>query len=47
MEVVWLHREAMITRKEVMELDELFRSVLIRICQNPESRLDVAIVPHS
>jgi non-ribosomal peptide synthetase component F len=47
MEVVWLHREAMISRKEVMELDELFRSVLVRICQNPESRLDVAIVPHS
>ena len=47
MEVVWLHREAMISRKEVMDLDGLFRSVLVRICQNPESRLDAAIVSHS
>ena len=47
MEVVWLHREAMISRKEVMDLDGLFRSVLVRISQNPESRLDAAIVSHS
>jgi hypothetical protein len=37
LEVVWLHREAMLGLPDLKELDALFRSVVTNACRSPES----------
>lgn len=39
MEVVWLHRKAMLPRSEIDRLDALFRSVIIAACRAPEDKI--------
>jgi non-ribosomal peptide synthetase component F len=38
LEVVWLHRHARFSRKDVEELDRLFKLVLTNACRSPERR---------
>ncbi len=40
LEVVWLHREAMLPRSEMERLDSLFRSVVATACRTPEGKID-------
>ena len=40
LEVVWLHREAMLPRFEIDRLNTLFRSVIIAACRSPEDKID-------
>jgi hypothetical protein len=40
LEVVWLHREAMLPRSEMERLDSLFRSVAAAACRTPEGKID-------
>jgi len=47
LELVWLFRENLFSRRDIEDLDGIFQKVLARICRSPESRISELLNRHS
>jgi hypothetical protein len=46
LEVAWLFRDTLFSRRDIEELDGILRKVLTGICRSPDARLTELLNPH-